>query len=103
MHIFQHWPRHHPETPDVLGMLCRDPIPENERGSAGRDVPNSVIVWDNVSFHQANVIKEWVAVHRGMLTRFLPPCAPLLKPNQDLFFHTEKEAAVDQPANHSSP
>ena len=41
-----------------LDTLYRDLIPEPERDQIGDDLPY-VIVWDNVSFHRSNIIRQW--------------------------------------------
>lgn len=49
-----------------LYTLYRDLIPEQERGQIGDDLPKYVIVWDNVSFHRSNIIRQWSAAHNRM-------------------------------------
>ena len=74
-----------------LDILYRDLIPENERDLIRHDLPNFVIVWDNVSFHRANVIREWFAVHQRMLMDFIPPYSPFLNPSEEFFSFLWKE------------
>ena len=38
-----------------VDTLCRDLIPEQERGPIEDDLPKYVIVWDSVSFHHSNI------------------------------------------------
>ncbi|XP_044066956.1 uncharacterized protein LOC122883003 isoform X2 [Siniperca chuatsi] len=68
-----------------LDTLYRDLIPEQERGQIGDDLPKYVIVWDNVSFHRFNIIRQWFAAHDRMLMEFLPPYSPFLNPIEEFF------------------
>ncbi len=56
-----------------LDALYRDLILEQERGQIGDDLPKYAIVWDNVSFHRSNIIRQWFAAHNRMLMEFLSP------------------------------
>ncbi|XP_051238676.1 uncharacterized protein LOC127353457 [Dicentrarchus labrax] len=68
-----------------LDTLYRDPIPEEERGQIGDDLPRYVIVWDNVSFHRSNVIRQWFAAQNRMLMEFLSPYSPFRNPIEEIF------------------
>ncbi len=68
-----------------LDTLYRDLIPEQERGQIGDDLPKCVIVWDNVSFHPSNIIKQWFAAHNRMLMEFLSRYSPFLNPIEEFF------------------
>ncbi len=68
-----------------LYTLYRDLIPEQERGQIGDDLPKYVIVWDNVSFHRSNIIRQWFAAHNRMLMEFLSPYSPFLNPIEEFF------------------
>ncbi|XP_044052938.1 uncharacterized protein LOC122876529 [Siniperca chuatsi] len=68
-----------------LDTLYRDLIPEQESGQIGDDLPKYVIVWDNVSFHRSNIIRQWFAAHDRMLMEFLPPYSPFLNPIEEFF------------------
>ena len=56
-----------------LNTLYRDLITEHERGLVRADLPNYVIVWDNVSFHRNNIVREWFAAHERITVEFHPP------------------------------
>ncbi len=68
-----------------LDALYRDLIPEQERGQIGDDLPKYVIVWDNISFHRSNIIRQWFAAHNRMLMEFLSPYSPFLNPIEEFF------------------
>ncbi|KAI7812952.1 hypothetical protein IRJ41_012596 [Triplophysa rosa] len=68
-----------------LDTLYRDLIPEQEWGQIGDDLPKYVIVWDNVSFHRSNIIRQWFAAHNRMLMEFLSPYSPFLNPIEQFF------------------
>ncbi|XP_023119563.2 uncharacterized protein LOC111564304 [Amphiprion ocellaris] len=68
-----------------LDTLYRDLIPEQERGQTGENLPKFVIVWDNVSFHRSNIIRQWFATHNRMLMEFLSPYSPFLNPIEEFF------------------
>ncbi len=51
----------------------------------GDDLPKYVIVWDNVSFHRSNIIRQWFAAHNRMLMEFLSPYSPFLNPIEEFF------------------
>ncbi len=68
-----------------LDALYRDLIPEQERGQIGDDLPKYVIVWDNVSFHRSNIIRQWFAAHNRMLMEFLSSYSPFLNPIEEFF------------------
>lgn len=65
-----------------LDTLFRDLIHEQERG-LGDDLPKYVIVWDNVSFHHSNIIRQWFAAHNRMLMELLSPYSPFLNPIEE--------------------
>ncbi|XP_028654701.1 uncharacterized protein LOC114649369 [Erpetoichthys calabaricus] len=66
-----------------LNTLYRDLIPEEEIGQ--ENVPQYVIICDNVSFHHSNLIRQWFANHRRMLMEFLPPYSQFLNPIEEFF------------------
>ncbi|XP_051570452.1 uncharacterized protein LOC127450403 isoform X1 [Myxocyprinus asiaticus] len=68
-----------------LETLYKDLIPENERGLVRNDLPMYVIVWDNVSFHHSNTVREWFVAHPRFLMEFLPPYSPFLYPTEEFF------------------
>jgi transposase len=41
--------------------------------------PNSILIWDNASFHKSNQLKELIQKH-GHTMLFLPPYSPDLNP-----------------------
>lgn len=57
---------------------------QNKKGLVRPDLPIYVVVWDNVSFHQTNIVREWSAAHERITMEFLPPYSPFL--NQRSFF-----------------
>lgn len=70
---------------DFLGGLYNALIPENERGVVRPDLPNYVVIWDNVSFHRSLLVREWFAARPRMLMEFLPPYSPFLNPIEEFF------------------
>lgn len=56
-----------------LNTLYRDLIPEQERGLVRPYLPNYVVIWDNVSFHRTNIVRDWFAAHERVAVQFLPP------------------------------
>lgn len=68
-----------------LDTLYRDLIPDHERGMMQEDLPAYVVIWDNVSFHHSNTIRQWFANHHRMLMEFLPPYSPFLNPIEEFF------------------
>ncbi len=56
-----------------LNTLYRDLIPEQERGLVRPYLPNYVVIWDNVSFHRTNIVRDWFAAHERVAVEFLPP------------------------------
>ncbi len=69
-----------------LNTLYRDLIPEQERGLVRPHVPY-VVVWDNVSFHRINIVRDWFAAHERITVEFLPPYSPFLNPIEEFFQH----------------
>ena len=45
--------------------------------------PVYVIVWDNVSFHHAVLIREWFTNNQRFIKVFLPPYSPFLNPIEE--------------------
>ncbi len=64
-----------------LNTLYRDLIPEQERGF----VRHYVVVWDNVSFHRSNIVRDCLAAHERITVEFLPPYSPFLNPIEEFF------------------
>ncbi|KAL7888633.1 hypothetical protein AOLI_G00036070 [Acnodon oligacanthus] len=50
-------------------------VPEIEREVVGPDLPNYVVIWDNVGFHHSHLVREW-STHCDC--QFLPPYSPFL-------------------------
>lgn len=81
-----------------LDTLYRDLIPDDKRGLIQNDLPKYVVIWDSVSFHYSNTIRQWLANHNSMLMEFLPSYFPLFSPdylklektNFNLYLFTEK-------------
>ncbi len=70
-----------------LNTLYRDLIPEQERGLVRPHSPNYVVVWDNVSFHRTNIVRDWFAAHERIAVAFLPPYSPFLNPIEKFSQH----------------
>ncbi|XP_023817458.1 uncharacterized protein LOC110016218 isoform X1 [Oryzias latipes] len=68
-----------------LETLYRDLIPEEERGQSGDHLPTYVTVWDNVSFHHSNIIRQWFTAHNRMRMEFISPYSPFLNPIEEFF------------------
>ncbi|XP_044040880.1 uncharacterized protein LOC122870620 [Siniperca chuatsi] len=76
-----------------LDTLYRDLIPEQERGQIGDDLPKYVIVWDNVSFHRSNIIRQWFDL-TNVHSSNLPPSHSLA---------LQKDLTTDPPLLHLNP
>jgi transposase len=61
-----------------LNTLYRDLITEHQRGLVRPDLPKYAIVWNNVSFHRTNIVREWFAAHERTTMEFRPPSSPFL-------------------------
>lgn len=44
-----------------------------------------VVIWDNVSFHQAVLVKNWFATHPQFVVLYLPPYSPFLNPIEEFY------------------
>ncbi len=42
--------------------------------------PRFVVVWDNVSFHRAALVRDWFTNHDQFEVVYLPPYSPFLNP-----------------------
>ncbi len=82
-----HWPYNTQLLLVFLNTHYRDLIPEQERGLVRPHLPNYVIVWDNVSFHRTNIVRDWFAAHERITVVFLPPYSPFLNPVEEFFQH----------------
>ncbi|KAL3973888.1 glutaminase [Sarotherodon galilaeus] len=45
-----------------------------------------VVVWDNVSFHHAQLVQEWFQTHPRFMTLYLPLYSPFLNPIEEFFY-----------------
>ncbi len=66
-----------------LNTLHRDLTPEQERGLVRPYLPN--YVWDNVSFHRTNIVRDWFAAHERITVELLSPYSPFLNPIEEYF------------------
>ncbi|XP_059404951.1 uncharacterized protein LOC132140157 [Carassius carassius] len=85
-----------------LNALYRDLIPEQERGLVRPHLPNSVVVWDNVSFHRTNSVRDWFAAHERITVEFLPPYSPFLNPIEEFFSAWRWKVYDHRPQNQMS-
>ncbi|XP_049908273.1 uncharacterized protein LOC126395121 [Epinephelus moara] len=46
---------------------------------------NYVVIWDNVSFHRALLVRQWFQAHPHFTVLFLPPYSPFLNPIEEFF------------------
>ncbi len=67
-----------------LNTLYGDLIPEQERGLLRPHLPNYVVIWDNISFHRTNIVRDWFAAHERITVEFLPPYS-IPKSNRRVF------------------
>ncbi len=44
-----------------------------------------VVIWDNVSFHMAALVRNWFTAHPRFLVVYLPPYSPFLNPIEEFF------------------
>lgn len=44
-----------------------------------------VVIWDNVSFHRAALVRNWFTAHPRFLVVYLPPYSPFLNPIEEFF------------------
>ncbi|KAM9399517.1 uncharacterized protein ACWYII_031651 isoform 1-T1 [Salvelinus alpinus] len=51
----------------------------------GPEQPRYVIIWDNVSFHRAAVVRNWFTGHPLFISLNLPPYSPFLNPIEEFF------------------
>ena len=57
-----------------------------------------VIVWDNVSFHRAATVQNWIVDHPQFLLLYLPPpYSPFLNPIEELFSACRSKVYDRQP------
>ncbi len=68
-----------------LNTLYRDLTPEQEKGLVRPHLPNYVVVWDNISFHRTNIVRDWFAARERITVEFLPPYSPFLNPIEEYF------------------
>ncbi|KAI2644652.1 Insertion element IS630 uncharacterized 39 kDa protein [Labeo rohita] len=47
--------------------------------------PRFVVVWDNVSFHRAAIVRNWFTNHDQFEVVYLPPYSPFLNPIEEFF------------------
>ena len=47
--------------------------------------PRFVVVWDNVSFHRAALVRNWFTNHPQFEVLYLPPYTPFLNPIEEFF------------------
>ncbi|XP_055521237.1 insertion element IS630 uncharacterized 39 kDa protein-like [Leucoraja erinacea] len=47
--------------------------------------PRFVVLWDNVSFHRAALVRTWFTNHNQFEVVYLPPYSPFLNPIEELF------------------
>ncbi|XP_025753599.1 uncharacterized protein LOC109204711 isoform X2 [Oreochromis niloticus] len=74
---------------------------ELEQACQGEDIVY-VVVWDNVSFHHAQLVQEWFQTHPRFMTLYLPPYSPFLNPIEE-FFSTWRWKVYDRhPHEHVS-
>ncbi|XP_041931271.1 uncharacterized protein LOC121694936 [Alosa sapidissima] len=57
------------------------------RGSnvQGQEQTSYVIIWDNVSFHRAALVRNWFTDHPLFTVVYLPPYSPFLNPIEEFF------------------
>ena len=67
------------ETGQDSHLLFVALTPDDERGLFGEDLPNYVVICDNVSCYRSNIIRPWFVTHQRMLMEFLPSYSPFLK------------------------
>ncbi len=53
-----------------LNTLYRDLTPEQKRGLVRPHLPNYVVVWDNISSHRTNIVRDWFAAHGRITLEF---------------------------------
>ncbi|XP_060799027.1 uncharacterized protein LOC132900766 isoform X2 [Neoarius graeffei] len=49
------------------------------------DQPRFVVIWDNVSFHRAALVRDWFDNHNLFDVMYLPPYSPFLNPIEEFF------------------
>lgn len=68
-----------------LEALYRVLIPDDESGQVRDHLPKYVVIWDNISFHRSNRIRQWLAAHNRIQMEFLPLYSPFLDPIEKFF------------------
>ncbi len=84
-----------------LNTLYRDLILEQERGLVRPHLSNYVVVWDNVSFHRTNIVRDWFAAHERITVEFLPPYSPFINPIEE-FFSVWRKVCDNRPQDQMS-
>eukprot|EP00063_Salmo_salar_P061727 XP_014036562.1 PREDICTED: uncharacterized protein LOC106590264 [Salmo salar] len=64
-----------------LDILHNRRIPNDQ----GPEQPRYVIIWDNVNFHRAAVVRNWFTGHPVFIALKLLPYSPFLNPIEELF------------------
>ncbi|XP_052341208.1 uncharacterized protein LOC118363001 isoform X1 [Oncorhynchus keta] len=64
-----------------LDTLHNRLIPDDQ----GPEHPRYIIIWDNVSFHRAAVVRNWFTGHPLFISLNLPPYSPFLSPIEEFF------------------
>lgn len=51
----------------------------------GPEETRFVVIWDNVRFHRAALVRDWFASHHDFTDVYLPPYSPFLNPIEEFF------------------
>eukprot|EP00063_Salmo_salar_P045229 XP_014020064.1 PREDICTED: uncharacterized protein LOC106581979 [Salmo salar] len=70
-------------------------IPAEQRG--GPEQPRYVVIWDNVSFHWAALVRNWFIDHPQFIVLYLPPYSPFLNPIEELHGDGRCMTAIPSP------
>ena len=52
---------------------------------SGPEQHRFVVIWDNVSFHRAALVRDWITNHNNFSVVYLPPYSRFLNPIEELF------------------
>ncbi|XP_051569163.1 uncharacterized protein LOC127449653 [Myxocyprinus asiaticus] len=79
----------------------------NQREPAQPEQPRYIVVWDNVSFHRAALVRDWFTNNPRFSNIFLPAYSPFLNPIEEFYLRngggkcmTENLTSVFTPPGH---
>ncbi len=77
------WPHNTAHLITFLDTLHNTLIPPDQVDGPGQ--LRYVVIWDNVCFHRAALVRNWFTAHPRFLVVYLPPYSPFLNPIEEFF------------------